>query len=163
MTGPGGVGKSRLALQLVRRELESRAGKPQLYFVALEDIISPEAIPTSLATAAGIPLAGKEEVPLERARYFDAVQPFVQRVRRASNRFALTAENIASVVKICRLLEGSPLGIELAAVWVRIRSRSRSKTSLPPQGLDCTALSVTPSAKSAPCSSPLRSVSPRGL
>ncbi len=53
---------------------------------------------------------------------FSAPQLFLQRARRADASFALNAEKVASVVRICRLLEGMPLGLELAAPWVRSTS-----------------------------------------
>lgn len=53
---------------------------------------------------------------------FDAVALFVQRARRASPRFSLNAKSRAEVAHICRLVEGMPLAIELAATWMRILS-----------------------------------------
>lgn len=50
-----------------------------------------------------------------------AVRLFVQSARRAQARFALDEANTADVVRICRLVSGSPLGIELAAAWVRVQ------------------------------------------
>ena len=47
-----------------------------------------------------------------------AVQLFVQRAQRASLGFALGAENAAHVARVCRLVNGMPLGLELAAAWV---------------------------------------------
>ncbi len=49
---------------------------------------------------------------------YSAVQLFVNRARRAQNDFSLTEENRPPVARICRLVEGMPLGIEFAAVWV---------------------------------------------
>ncbi len=49
---------------------------------------------------------------------FDSVQLFAQRAQRVSAGFDLAVE-LPHVVQICRLLEGMPLGIELAAAWVR--------------------------------------------
>src|SRR5262249_33204460 len=43
---------------------------------------------------------------------------FGQRARQAYVGFSLAAE-LPNVVEICRLLEGLPLGLELAASWVR--------------------------------------------
>jgi predicted ATPase/DNA-binding SARP family transcriptional activator len=60
-------------------------------------------------------------VPLdesEELENYSAVQLFVQRARRAHLGFALQAEK-KSVVQICQLVEGMPLGIELAAARVR--------------------------------------------
>jgi len=49
---------------------------------------------------------------------YAAVQLFLQTARRADAHFSLAAEAPA-VVRICQLVEGMPLGIELAAAWVR--------------------------------------------
>ena len=46
-----------------------------------------------------------------------AVRLFVERARQADPSFALTAETRPQVTRICRLAEGMPLGIELAATW----------------------------------------------
>jgi predicted ATPase/DNA-binding SARP family transcriptional activator len=53
---------------------------------------------------------------------FDAVALFVQRARRAFPKFELSEENQAEVARICRLVEGLPLAIELAATWMRTLS-----------------------------------------
>lgn len=55
--------------------------------------------------------------PNTLARY-SAVQLFAQRAKRLSLRFDL-ADAPQAVAGICRLMEGLPLGIELAAGWVR--------------------------------------------
>lgn len=49
-----------------------------------------------------------------------AVQLFVQRARQVRSDFALAPGDLADVVAICRLVEGMPLAIELAAAWVRV-------------------------------------------
>jgi len=46
----------------------------------------------------------------------DAVELFVRRADRAADGFAVTADNRADVIRVCQLLEGLPLAIELAAV-----------------------------------------------
>ncbi len=48
----------------------------------------------------------------------EAVQLFTKRARQHDREFALTSDNQADVTAICRLLEGLPLGIELAASWI---------------------------------------------
>ena len=53
------------------------------------------------------------------ARY-DCVQLLVERARRAGDHFTLTAENAAAVAGICRLLDGLPLAIELAATRLQV-------------------------------------------
>lgn len=48
-----------------------------------------------------------------------AAQLFVRRAQQTHSEFRLSTENAASVSRICRLVEGLPLGIELAAAWTR--------------------------------------------
>lgn len=50
---------------------------------------------------------------------YDAVQLFVQSAARARVEFSLAAER-AAVVRLCRLVEGMPLAIELAAAWLKV-------------------------------------------
>ncbi len=47
---------------------------------------------------------------------YDAVRFFVERVRRVNPHFALAGEE-AAVIRICQLVEGIPLALELAASW----------------------------------------------
>jgi predicted ATPase len=56
---------------------------------------------------------------LTEAERFDALNLFIQRAKRAMLEFSLTQETLPHALKICQLVEGSPLGIELAAVWVK--------------------------------------------
>jgi predicted ATPase/DNA-binding CsgD family transcriptional regulator len=51
-----------------------------------------------------------------------AVDLFVQRGAAAVPGFALSAENTADVLDVCRRLEGNPLAVELAAVRLRVLS-----------------------------------------
>jgi predicted ATPase/DNA-binding SARP family transcriptional activator len=57
----------------------------------------------------------------EHVESFSAVQLFQQTARRVRARFAL-AEEQQHVIRICQLVEGLPLGLELAASWVRVMS-----------------------------------------
>ena len=59
----------------------------------------------------------KERVGIES---HSAVQLFVQSARRVVPDFTLSPENLPHVVRICHLVAGLPLGIELAAAWVRL-------------------------------------------
>ena len=56
----------------------------------------------------------------EEAVQSPAVELFRQYARRARPDFELTAENLHHVIEICRLLQGMPLGILLAAQWVTV-------------------------------------------
>jgi predicted ATPase len=51
----------------------------------------------------------------ERALAFSAIELFVFRARASSHRFELKDANVATVVEMCRKLDGIPLAIELAA------------------------------------------------
>ena len=52
-------------------------------------------------------------------QYYDAVLMFLDRARRAWPAFDPGPEGITDLAAICRLVAGSPLGLELAAAWVR--------------------------------------------
>ena len=53
---------------------------------------------------------------------YEAVQLFLQNALRVHPAFSLNKENQEWVARICQLTEGMPLGIELAAAWVRVLS-----------------------------------------
>ncbi|MFN8492201.1 MAG: AAA family ATPase [Caldilineaceae bacterium] len=61
-----------------------------------------------------------DEQALLHLEAFSAVQLFVQRARRLQPTFALTLANATALVQICRLVEGMPLALELAAAWVQL-------------------------------------------
>ncbi len=65
------------------------------------------------------------DVPREEQQYalpelvsYSAIQLFLQVARRTQPDFTLTQHNYQAVIKICRLVAGMPLGIELAAAWI---------------------------------------------
>jgi predicted ATPase/DNA-binding SARP family transcriptional activator len=66
----------------------------------------------------GLPPGDADLLPDEAAAA-DAVRLFAERAAQARPGFALTAENTAAVVEICRQLDGIPLAIELAAARTR--------------------------------------------
>jgi len=61
---------------------------------------------------------GEDSAPLES---YSAIQLFAQRARQVQVNFSLS-ENDSAVRKICQQVEGMPLGIELAATWLRAMS-----------------------------------------
>jgi predicted ATPase len=186
LLGPGGIGKTRLSLQLAAGQLEEANFPDGVYFVALESLNEPTQIPLVLAQTLQVKLtddpfaalksaiAGKhmllvldnfehlvegallvselleacpnltlvvtsrERLNLEEehvlplqglpfptgssfaeSQYVDSIELFVQRAKRAKLDFQLTPENLPFVLEVCKLVEGSPLGIELASAWLR--------------------------------------------
>ncbi len=185
LLGMGGIGKTRLALQLASQQVQEQNFPDGVYFVPLESLTEANQIPLVLAqtlhitvkenpfasVAVGIgnqrlllvldnfehlmdaallisqmlevcphlrivvtsrerlhleeehvmPLQGlpcPSHIRFAESEYVDAIRLFVQRAKRARLDFELTKENLPQVLEICRLVEGSPLGIELAAVWL---------------------------------------------
>ena len=50
---------------------------------------------------------------------YSAVRLFLQNARRVSPGFRIRPQDKAHIIRICTLLDGLPLGIELASAWVR--------------------------------------------
>jgi predicted ATPase/transcriptional regulator with XRE-family HTH domain len=71
-----------------------------------------------------IPLQGlrfpSDDSATDAVAEYSAVQLFVQRAAQVQPGFMLTAAVQPAVLRICRLVEGLPLGIELAAAWARM-------------------------------------------
>lgn len=71
-------------------------------------------------------MAQREGSPAEAAEYIgriaqcESVRLFVERATATWPTFTLHAGNALAVARICRQLDGMPLAIELAAVWVRL-------------------------------------------
>ncbi len=185
LLGMGGIGKTRLALQVANEQLLEPNFPDGVYFVPLESLTEPhqmllvmaqtlqitirEDLFVSVATGIGkqrmllildnfehlmdaallvtdllaqclhlkilvtsrerlnleeenvLPMQGlpfTKNVSFAESQYVDAIRLFVQRGKRAQLDFKLTTANLPHIFKICRLVEGSPLGIELAAVWL---------------------------------------------
>lgn len=74
--------------------------------LAIEDVVEVGGLP--VPSAAG-----------EATDDFGAVRLFVDRAYRVDKKFSLTGDNAADVVRLCQLVEGTPLHLELAASRVR--------------------------------------------
>jgi predicted ATPase/DNA-binding SARP family transcriptional activator len=192
LVGPGGVGKTRLALRAAEQALTSFPSGA--YLVALADVGSPESLVCTISDALGLSYLGDtgdlggqllnylqdkemllildsfehllagvdlvsqilqdapgvklvvtsrarlnlqeewgfevggmrypqaDEAGEEALEDYGAVRLFIERARRARADFALTPEDTPAVLQICRLVDGMPLGIELAAFWLRMMS-----------------------------------------
>jgi len=86
-------------------------------------------------------------LPIPDSRYTEdsaqntSVELFLQRARRAHVGFNATPEDYPAIVRICRLVEGMPLAIELAAGWVRILACGEIAREIE-RGLDFLSVSV---------------------
>lgn len=72
-----------------------------------------------LYTVTGMTLPGDDN--LEAIESFSAVRLFIQSARRVHPGFSVENER-AGIARICELVGGMPLGLELAAAWVRALS-----------------------------------------
>lgn len=68
----------------------------------------------------GLPAPGPDEVG--EADEYSAFRLFMQRAQRAKVDCELSAEERRAVMRICQLVEGMPLAIELAAAWIPVLS-----------------------------------------
>jgi predicted ATPase len=215
ITGPGGMGKTRLAIALAEQLLASERFPDGLCFVSLAALDIPERIMPALAEALGFPLdtgkqqtrsarqqvvdylrtrrlliildnvehllddtegddnaadqvatlldsapglailaTSRERLKLRAEHVFplggldvpDAVAPshssaialFVQRARQLRPEFGPTPNQLNEVAHICRLVDGMPLAIELAAGWIDVLAPSEIAAQIE-RGLDLLA------------------------
>jgi len=78
--------------------------------------------PLNLAEEWVLPIPGlrvPSDEPIHGIEQYSGVQLFLARARRVKPNFSLTATDEPFVVRICQLLGGLPLAMELAAAWVR--------------------------------------------
>jgi len=191
LIGPGGIGKTRLALQIGLHAAEHELFADGVYFVDLSGVRATDFLVTTIANVLGFSLAGAGEAEQQllaqlatkdlllildnfehliqrgvgllsrilqataRTRIlvtsresvglveewllevqglpypesesaedadYDAVALFVQRARQVVADFQLTTHDAErqAVHRICQLVEGQPLGIELATTWVKL-------------------------------------------
>jgi predicted ATPase/DNA-binding XRE family transcriptional regulator len=83
--------------------------------------VPPLRVPDAVLAAGGRPPGTPAGDSVESASSVEAVQLFVDRATRVSPGFRLDDGNIAAVARICRRLDGLPLGIELVAARIRAR------------------------------------------
>ena len=187
LLGPGGVGKSRLAVEAAYRQVRDARFQDGTTLVELDPVTSPELIPGAIAEALKLELRGADDPLTQITKHIgssarllildnfehliegadlvrnlldacphlsilvtsrerlnladewvlgltglsvekcggagsDALQLFVERAKRARLGFSLTHEELPHAQAICDLVSGFPLGIELAAVWIKLLS-----------------------------------------
>ena len=64
----------------------------------------------------------EQRLPVEELGRREAICLFVERARAVASGFELTQVNAPAVTRVCRMLDGMPLAIELAAARVRVLS-----------------------------------------
>ena len=82
-----------------------------------------------LHPVAGMDLPATNAATLAETQSASAVQFFMQCGRRARPNFSL-ADEVESVVQLCRLVDGTPLALELAAAWLRSLTCAQIATEL---------------------------------
>jgi predicted ATPase len=114
LTGPGGIGKTRLALQAGAELLDD--ARDGVFFVALAPIHDPQLVVPAIARELGMADAG--ELPLlERLKRY--LHP--KQILLVLDNFEQVADASApAIAEICYRLDGLPLAIELAAARSRI-------------------------------------------
>jgi len=89
------------------------------------------------ATGAKITAAGsiRSAWSIDDLQQYGAIQLFVQAAKMYDPNFTLSAATAPAVVQICQFIDGLPLGIELAASWLRTLSSTEIGAELA-RGLD---------------------------
>ena len=199
LLGPGGIGKTRLALETAQRMAENPTFPNGVYYVALQPLSAPDFMLSTIAdsldfqfysgvepqqqvldylrekalllvldnvehllqsvgllveilrTAPGVRilatsrerlnlreewvleldgLAVPAEAKVEDLEAYSAVRLFLEQAQRVSVGFTTTDEQLSAIARICRLVEGMPLALELAASWVRAMSCKQIATEI---------------------------------
>ncbi|HSF80273.1 MAG TPA: tetratricopeptide repeat protein [Anaerolineales bacterium] len=66
----------------------------------------------------GLPVPASENS--DHIESYGSIELFIQSACRVKANFTFQSEEISPVVRICQLVDGMPLGIELAAAWVSV-------------------------------------------
>jgi len=126
LTGPGGVGKTRLALEVAHRlhdglelldELLEHAPQVKLLTTSREQL---NLRAEWAFEVQGLPVPS--HIEMENLESNSAAALFVQRAKQTKMDFIPTRDDYSSIKRICQLVEGLPLALELAATWVRMLS-----------------------------------------
>lgn len=65
---------------------------------------------------------GDRSLPISELQTYDAIALFCLQARRIRGDFSLSESEAPHVLRLCRLVEGAPLALELAASWLRVFS-----------------------------------------
>ena len=70
----------------------------------------------------GLPFPIENSQTSEVLSSYSAVELFTQRARQTVTNFTPSTVDMANIGRICQLVEGMPLGLELAAPWIKVLS-----------------------------------------
>jgi len=98
-------------------EILQQAAKVKLLITSRESL---ELQDEWIYTVEGLPVP--DSIAAEESALNTSVELFLQRARRAHAGYNFTKQDYPSILRICQLVEGMPLGIELASAWVRTLS-----------------------------------------
>ncbi len=143
LTGSGGAGKTRLALQVAAEALEEFPDG--VWLVELAALTNPSLVTTDLLgtcpnlrilatsrealgvtgeTTWRVPSLSVPDLqrlpPLDHIAEYEAVRLFIDRAVTSAPQFAITRDNAPAVAQVCHRLDGIPLAIELAAARVKV-------------------------------------------
>jgi len=68
----------------------------------------------------GLPVPSSDKD--EQLKLFDSVALFMQRAQQVKTNLKFDSNDIESIARVCQMVEGCPLAIELAAPWVKVLS-----------------------------------------
>jgi non-specific serine/threonine protein kinase len=120
------TGTARVRVLATSREALGIAGERAFH-------VPPLGVPGSGSAARDRPPSTPRPVTtsdVDAARGFESVQLFEQRARQVRPDFAVTPENLAAVLDVCRRLDGLPLALELAAARTRALDVSQIRDRL---------------------------------
>ena len=135
LTGPGGTGKTRLALQ-VAAEISHRF-EDGVFFVDLSPVTAPDLVPSSVLNALGISASGQEETPKER---------LMSQLRDKS--VLLVLDNFEQLLEagqvVAEMLASSPRSKFIVTSRAPLRIRGEQEMPIPP--LETTAATTVEEA-----------------
>jgi predicted ATPase/DNA-binding winged helix-turn-helix (wHTH) protein len=104
------------------------AGAPQVRLLVTSQV--PLRLPAERVYRLGALAVPERTMGAQEALAFGAVALFAERAQAADRRFTLTDANVATVIELCRRLDGMALAIELAAARVPLLGLARLTASL---------------------------------
>jgi predicted ATPase len=111
-------------LQATNLVVEILANAPQVKLLVTSrvrlNVQGEQLYPVGGMHSPGVDQAAAWQNPVTQALSFSAVQLFLERARRVQPSFELSKANLKPVLDICCLVEGMPLGLELAAAWLEL-------------------------------------------